>query len=189
VQAVAGKQKQAIESASEALKTLEDFNLKLSAGATFAFAGENKKALELAAEVAKNRPDDVIVQSVFVPHVRACAALSSGDAARAIELLKPANAYDKTVTQVLYVRGLALLKAGDGSGAAQEFQKILALRTAAPSDPLMSLAHLGLARAFAVQGDGQKSRTAYQDFFALWKDADSDLPLLKEAKAEYAKLH
>jgi eukaryotic-like serine/threonine-protein kinase len=129
------------------------------------------------------------VQSLFVPQVRAAAALSSGDAAKAIELLKPANAYDKANTQVLYIRGLACWKAGLGNEAAQEFQKILALRGVAPSDPLMSFAHLGLGRAYALQGDSQKSRTAYQDFFALWKDAETDTPILKEAKAEYAKLH
>jgi Tfp pilus assembly protein PilF len=89
---------------------------------------------------------------------------------------------------VLYIRGLAYLKAGHGSEAAREFQKVLALRSFAPADPLMSVAHLGLARAYALQGDSQKSRTAYQDFFALWKDGDPNLPLLQQAKAEYAKL-
>ena len=142
-----------------------------------------------AQEVAKSRPDDVLVQSLFVPQVRAAAALNSGNAAKAIELLKPANAYHKANTQVLYVRGLACCKAGLGSEAAQEFQNILALRGVAPSDPLMSFAHLGLGRTYALEGDSQKSRTAYQDFFALWKDAETDIPILKEAKAEYAKLH
>jgi hypothetical protein len=70
----------------------------------------------------------------------------------------------------------------------QEFQKILAVRNYRPFDPFMSLSQLGLGRAYAVQGDMQKSRTAYQDFFALWKDADPDVPILKEAKAEYANL-
>ena len=189
VQALSGKRKEATESAAAALKILDDFNLKLSAGLAFAFAGENKKALDLAEDVAKNRPQDVIVQSLLVPNVRACAALSGGDAAKAIELLKPAEAYDKNTPQVLYIRGLALLKAGHGAEAAQEFQKVLAVRAVWPADLVMSLAHLGLGRAFAMQGDSLKSRTAYQDFFALWKDADPDLPLLKEAKAEYEKLH
>jgi eukaryotic-like serine/threonine-protein kinase len=128
------------------------------------------------------------VEALRVPQVRAAEALSTGDAAKAIELLKPANTYDKADTPTLYIRGLAYWKAGHGSEAAQEFQKVLALRSYAPADPLMSLAHLGLGRAYALQGDFQKSRTAYQDFFALWKDADPDVPILKEAKAEYAKL-
>ena len=188
VQALAGNRKDAIESANASLAIFQDYNQKLSAGNVLAFAGENKKALDLAGEVAKSRPDDVLVQAVFVPQVRAAAALSGGDATKAIELLKPANAYDKANTAVLYIRGLAYLKAGHGSEAAQEFQKVLVLRGSAPADPLMSLAHLGLGRAYALQGDSQKSRTAYQDFFALWKDADANLPILKEAKAEYAKL-
>jgi Tfp pilus assembly protein PilF len=119
---------------------------------------------------------------------QAAATLDSGDAAKAIELLKPASAYDRNSTAVLYLRGLAYVKNKQGAEAAREFEKVLALRNIAPADPLMSLAHLGLARAYTLQGDTQKSRTAYQDFFALWKDADPDLPILKEAKAEYAKL-
>jgi tetratricopeptide (TPR) repeat protein len=188
VQALAGNRKKAMESANASLGIFQDYNQKLFAGATLAFAGENTKALDLAGDVAKSRPDDVQVQAVFVPQVRAAAALISGDAAKAIELLKPANAYDKANTQVHYIRGLAYLKAGRGNEAAEEFQKVLALRSFAPADPLMSLAHLGLGRAYALEGDSQKSRTAYQDFFALWKDADPDVPILKEARAEYAKL-
>jgi predicted Zn-dependent protease len=157
-------------------------------GGILALAGEHKKALDLAAEVAKSRPDDVLVQSLFAPQVQAAVALDSGDAAKAIELLKPASAYDRGSTPVLYLRGLAYVKNKQGAEAVQEFQKILALRNFAPADPLMSLAHLGLGRAYALQGDTQKCRTAYQDFFALWKDADADLPVLKEAHAEYAKL-
>ena len=188
VQALAGNRKEAIEAANASLGIFQDYNQKLFSGSVLAFAGENKKALDLAGEVAKSRPDDVQVQAVFVPQVRAAAALSSGDATKAIELLKPANAYDKANTQVHYIRGLAYVKAGRGSEGAEEFQKVLALRGSAPADPLMSLAHLGLGRAYALQGDVQKSRTAYQDFFALWKDADPGIPILKEAKVDYAKL-
>ncbi len=188
VQALYGNRKQAIESADAALKILDDYNQKLFAASTLAFAGDTKRAGDLVSEVAKSRPDDVVVQSLNVPLVRAAAALSSGDAAKAIESLKPASAYDKANTAVMYFRGLAYWKAGLGNEAAQEFQRILALHGSSPADPLMSFSHLGLGRAYAVQGDSQKSRAAYQDFFALWKDADADVPILKEAKAEYAKL-
>ena len=189
VQALYGNRTQAIEFANAALKILDDYNQKLFAAGTLAFAGDTKRANDLAVEVAKSRPDDVLVQSLNIPLVRAAAALSSGDAAKAIESLKPASAYDKANTAVMYFRGLAYWKAGLGNEAAQEFQKVLALHGFSPADPLMSFAHLGLGRAYALQGDSQKSRTAYQDFFALWKDADPDVPILKEAKAEYAKLH
>jgi eukaryotic-like serine/threonine-protein kinase len=188
VQALAGNRKEAIASANASLGILHDYNNKLYAGSVLAYAGETKEALDLAGDIAKSRPDDVMVQSVYVSLVRATAALNSGDAAKAIELLKPASGYDKNNSQVLYLRGLAYWKSGRGSEAVQEFQKILALHGIAPADPLMSYAQLGLGRSYAVQGDSQKSRTAYQDFFALWKDADPDIPVLKQAKAEYAKL-
>ncbi|MGA8216578.1 MAG: tetratricopeptide repeat protein [Candidatus Sulfotelmatobacter sp.] len=188
VQALAGNRKDAIASANASLAILEDYNQKLYAADVLALAGDNKKALDLAEEVASSRPDDVFVQAVYVPGVRAAVALNGGDAAKAIELLQPANSYDRAPTPTLYFRGLAYLKGGHGSEAAQEFQKILALHNFAPADPLMSLAQLGLGRAYALQHVSQKSRTAYQDFFAFWKDADPDLPILKEAKSEYAKL-
>ena len=105
-----------------------------------------------------------------------------------MEILKAASPYDKGNTAVLYIRGLSYLKAGQGNEAVREFQRILSLRNFAPADPLMSLAHLGLGRSFTLSGDSGQSRSAYQDFFALWKDADPDIPILKEAKTEYAKL-
>ena len=188
VRALAGNRKEAIESANASLAIFQDYNQKLQVAGILAFAGDRKKALDLAAEVAKSRPDDILVQALFVPLVQAATALDSGDAAKAIELLKPASAYDRGSTPVLYLRGLAYIKNKQGAEAVQEFQRILALRNFSPADPLMSLAHLGLGRAYALQGDSQKSRTAYQDFLALWKDADPDLPILKEAKAEYARL-
>jgi eukaryotic-like serine/threonine-protein kinase len=188
VRALVGNRKKAIESANASLTIFQDYNQKLQVGSILALSGERKKALDLAGEVAKSRPDDVLVQSLFAPQVRAAAALDSGDPAKAIELLKRASAYDKGGTGVTYLRGLAYVKNKQGAEAAQEFAKVLALRNLAPADPLMSLAHLGLGRAYALQGDSQKSRTAYQDFFALWKDADPDLPILKEAKSEYANL-
>jgi eukaryotic-like serine/threonine-protein kinase len=188
VRALAGNRKEAIESANASLAIFQDYNQKLQVGTILALAGERKKALDLVAEVLKSRPDNVLVQSLYAPPVPAAAALDNGDAAKAIELLKAASAYDKGNTGVLYLRGLAYVKNKQGAEAAQEFEKVLALRNYAPADPPMSLVHLGLGRAYALQGDTQKSRTAYQDFLALWKDADPNLPILKEAKAKYAKL-
>ena len=102
--------------------------------------------------------------------------------------MKPALAYDKGTTISLYIRGLAYLKAGDGTAAAGEFQKVLALYDYAPTDLLMPFARLGLARAYVKQGDMAKAKTTYQDLLGLWKDADPGLPVVNEAKAEYAKL-
>jgi tetratricopeptide (TPR) repeat protein len=181
--------KEAAETAKAALTASKSYNTQLAAATTLALAGETKPALQVAADVARKRADDTIVQAVFVPLVQAAAALSSsGNGVKAIETLKTASQYDKSSTAVLYVRGLSYLQAGKAEEAAREFQRILALHTFAPADPLMSLAHLGLGRAYIQSGDASKSRTAYQDFFALWKNADPDVPILKEAKAEYAKL-
>jgi Tfp pilus assembly protein PilF len=88
----------------------------------------------------------------------------------------------------VYVRGEAYLQAHSGAAAAAEFQKILDHRGVVVNFPLGALAHVGLARAYALSGDAPKAKTAYQDFFALWKDADPDIPILKESKAEYEKL-
>jgi serine/threonine protein kinase/tetratricopeptide (TPR) repeat protein len=183
-----GFAKQATEAADAALAISQDHFTKLFAASDLAFAGENKKAIDLASEVAKERPNDTLVQAVYAPSIQAVVALNGGNAQKAIELLKPALLYDKGNTTDIYIRGLAYLKMGQGPDAVQEFQKILALRNFAPTDPLMSMAHLGLGRAYALSGDNAKSRAAYQDFFALWKDADPDVPVLKQAKAEYAKL-
>jgi Tfp pilus assembly protein PilF len=102
--------------------------------------------------------------------------------------MRPALSYDKATTVSLYVRGLAYLKLGDGVGAAGEFQKILALSNYAPTDILMPFARLGLARAYVLQGDTAKAKSTYQDVLGFWKDADPDLPTVKQVKAEYAKL-
>jgi cytochrome c-type biogenesis protein CcmH/NrfG len=88
----------------------------------------------------------------------------------------------------VYMHGLACLMARDGTQAAVEFQKIIDLRGVVLNEPIGALAHLGLGRAYAMTGDSAKAKAAYQDFFALWKDADPDVPILKQAKAEYAKL-
>ena len=109
---------------------------------------------------------------------------------RAVELLQPVTVYEFGIMAgdvPSYLRGLAYLRLSDGRRAAAEFQKIRDHR-ANPLQPRQTLSHLGLARAYALSGDTAKSRTAYQDFFSIWKDADPDIPILKQAKAEYAKL-
>jgi eukaryotic-like serine/threonine-protein kinase len=183
-----GYSKRATEAANAGLAISQNFPTRLSAANALALAGENKSALELAAQVARERPDDTMIQAVYVPWVQAVVALNGGSPKKAIELLNPASQYDKASTADMYVRGLAYLKMGQGNKAAQEFQRISTLHNFAATDLLLPLAPLGAGRAYALSGDKAKSRAAYQDFFALWKDADPDLPILKEAKAEYAKL-
>ena len=186
--ALFGYSKQSIEAATAGLAISQGYSVKLIAADSMAFAGDDKIALQLASEIAKDRPDDTLVHEVYVPTVQAAVALNGGNAKNAIELLQPALTYDKGYPSSMYVRGLAYLKSGQGTEATEEFQKILARHNMTPADPLMSLSHLGLARAYALSGNSAKSRAAYQDFFALWKDANPDIPLLKQAQAEYAKL-
>jgi tetratricopeptide (TPR) repeat protein len=164
-----------------------------SAARALALAGEANKAEALMADLAKHRPLNVWVQSVQAPEIKAINEINRGNPAKAIELLQAAIPYTGGgwLFSIRYTRGKAYLQAGEGDKAAQEFQKLLSLRNNEVGDPnfyLVSLAQLGLARAYALQSDEAKSRTAYQDFLALWKDADPDIPILKQAKAEYAKL-
>jgi serine/threonine protein kinase/tetratricopeptide (TPR) repeat protein len=183
-----GDAKQAIEICNAALALAPSYSARGYIAQALAFAGENKKTLELAALEAHDRPDDTVIQAVYVPVKQATVGLNTGDAKKALELMKPALQYDKATTISLYVRGLAYLKAGDGASAAGEFQKVLALSNYAPTDLLITFARLGMARAYALQGDTAKAKSAYQDILAFWKDADPDLPTVKQVKAEYAKL-
>jgi tetratricopeptide (TPR) repeat protein len=138
------------------------------------------------------------VQFNYLPTLRAKLAVSRGNASEAIESLRAATPYELGLTThstygwnalyPVFVRGEAYLAAHQGNEAAAEFQKILDHRGIVLNEPIGALAHLGLGRAYALQGDIAKALTKYQDFLKLWKDADPDIPILREAKAEYAKL-
>ncbi|MGC2532702.1 MAG: hypothetical protein WA424_07105, partial [Candidatus Sulfotelmatobacter sp.] len=145
-----------------------------------------------AQQLVKENPTDTLVNAVAVPVIRAGIALNQGNPAKAIELLQTATPYEfgyAAGVQPNYVRGLAYLKLHQGKEAAAEFQKILDHPGICMFMlPTCRLARLQLGRARAEAGDAGGARTAYQDFFALWKDADPGVPILKEAKAEYAKL-
>ncbi len=118
--------------------------------------------------------------------------MNRGDPQKALDILTPYEKYDLAGWQFplvqIYLRGGALLAQKKGPAAAAEFKKLLDNRNAATVEITPALAQLGLARAYSISGDAAKARTAYQDFLALWKDADPDLPILKQAKSEYAKL-
>jgi eukaryotic-like serine/threonine-protein kinase len=187
-----GNSKAAREDASTALSRSRDRITLLVAGRALSLAGDDREAEAAAQQLVKENPLDTVINAVHVPIIRAGIALNQGNPAKAIELLQPATPYEfgfAAAVQPNYVRGLAYLKLHQGKEAATEFQKILdhpgicmlAL-------PTCRLARLQLGRARAEAGDAGGARTAYQDFFALWKDADPDIPILKEAKAEYAKL-
>jgi eukaryotic-like serine/threonine-protein kinase len=148
-------------------------------------------------DLARRFPEDTVVQFNYLPTVHAILQINTGNPANAIEILEAARPYElgspSNISMSLsmypvYVRGLAYLSAKQATQAVAEFQKILTHRGIVQTEPIGSLAQLGLARAYAPQGDAVKAKAAYQDFLALWKDADPDIPILKQAKAEYAKL-
>jgi hypothetical protein len=150
----------------------------------------------LAAELDKTFPLDTLVQRYWLPTIRAAVALQRKDPNQAIELLKMASTVElgeitQSTTIFLcpaYLRGEAFLTLRDCTQAAAEFQKFVDHRGLVMNFPWGTLARLGLARAYAMEGNTAKARTAYQDFLTIWKNADPDIPILKEAKAEYAKL-
>jgi len=160
-----------------------------NAAVALVLAGDSSQVTRLGDDLGKRWPEDTFVQSGYLPMIRGAVALTSGNAAKAIEALAPLLPYE--LGQGLwsaYIRGQAYLKLGQGSAAAAEFQKIIDHPGVVGDDPIGALAHLGLGRAYAIAGDKAKAKVAYQDFLGLWKDADPDVPILKEAKAEYAKL-
>jgi len=159
-------------------------------------AGDSAQAERLVADLGKRFSEDTIVKFNYLPMIRAATALHSSDGKRAIDALSAAAPYELGETNSsftfalypVYLRGEAYLAAKQGAAAVNEFQKILDHAGVVGNEPLAALALLGLGRAYALAGDSAKSKTAYQDFFALWKDADPGVPILKQAKAEYAKL-
>ncbi len=154
-----------------------------------ALCGELSEAQRLVDELVKRYPKDTLINGIWIPTIRATLELQRGNAAQAIELLQPAGRYEAAAEfWPQYVRGLVYLKLNQGTEAVAEFQKILNHRGEAALSTLYPLAHLGLARGAAVTGDTGKCRKAYQDFFALWKDADPDLLILTDAKKEYERL-
>ena len=186
-----GNRKQARVEANAAVKLAPNRYVRAMAALALARAGDTVGAEKLAAELEKTSPLDTMVQRYWLPTIRASVALERNDPNRAIELLKvvsPIELGDAGNLLPVYLRGEAYLMLHDGNRAAAEFQKFIDHRGLVTNFPWGALARLGLARAYAMQGDTAKARAAYQDFLILWKDADPDIPILKAAKAEYAKL-
>ena len=192
-EALFGNPAQARQQAAAALDLSNGRDVQFEAALVLAFIGDAARAQALADDLSKRYPEDTIVQLKEVPTLRAQLALSHNDPSQAIENLQAAAPYELgmlgigAISYTAYVRGESYLAAQDGSKAAAEFQKIIDHRSVA-LHAVGALARLGLARAYASQGDSAKARTKYQDFLNLWKDADPDIPILKEAKTEYAKL-
>jgi len=187
------------EHARIAVKVAKGRDLVYAAAFALQLSGEPLESQKLAADLEKRFPEDTPVQFEYLPTLRALSSLAHGAPLEAVEQLQRAVPYDLAMPGTAffakfgglypaYVRGQAYLAAGRGQEAAAEFQKVLNHRGIVLADPIGTLAHLQLGRANVVSGDLTKAKSAYQDFLTICKDADPDIPILKQAKAEYAKL-
>jgi Tfp pilus assembly protein PilF len=176
--------------ANAAIKLAPNRDVRLTGALALAQAGDTASAEKLAAGLDKDFPLDTMVQRYWLPAIRAAIALQRKDPNRAVELLQVTSATELGPQGLfaIYLRGEAYLMLHDGNRAAAEFQKFIDHRGMVRNSPSGALARLGLARAYAMQGDTEKARIAYQDFLTIWKDADPDIPILQQAKSGYAKL-
>jgi HEAT repeat protein len=199
-----GNSAEGLKQAREALELAPGRDVRIEAALALARGGDVAAAEKLAEALNQEFPLDTLMQNYWLPTVYASIALQRRDSAKAIGILRTSAPYELAdpppfsagTMYPVYLRGQAYLalaqitrtSSENEHHAAAEFQKILDHPGVIVNFPLISLSHLGLGRARALSGDKAAARTAYQDFFALWKDADSDIPILKQAKAEYAKL-
>ena len=194
-----GNMAAAKERARAALRLGKGRDVEYAAAFALALSGDAAGSQSLANDLAKRFPEDTPVQFEYLPTLRALFALAHRQPAGAVEQLQVALPYDLALPGTAffakfgglypaYVRGQAYLEARQGREAAAEFQKVLDHRGIVFADPIGALAHLQLGRAYVVSGDMAKAKIAYRDFLTFWKDADADIPVLKQAKAEYAKL-
>ncbi|HMD40383.1 MAG TPA: protein kinase [Candidatus Acidoferrum sp.] len=201
-QALVGNISQARQQTQAALALSTGRDVQSVSAIALGLAGDAAQATRLSADLAKRYPQATLVQSLYLPMIRAAIALQAGKGDAAIEALAPAVPYDFGSSGIplysAYFRGEAYLAAHQGAPAAAEFQKVLKYRAIESGDPIGALANLGLARAYMLEAQSAqgpdadaartKARASYQDFLALWKDADADIPILIAAKSEYAKL-
>jgi tetratricopeptide (TPR) repeat protein len=187
------------KTAETALKTFEGREVAYAAGFALGLVGDAAKAEALADKLDKEYQEDTQVQATYVPTLRALGALAENDPRRAIDLLEANRPYEFGIPPLafihfygsmypIYIRGLAYLATGKPEEAAGEFNRLLAHPGLYAGDPVDAAARRQLARALEAAGDKTKARSAYQDFLASWQDANSDIPILQQAKAEYAKL-
>jgi hypothetical protein len=187
----------------DALELSKSRDVAYGVGFALALSGDSSRSQALTEDLSKRLPEDTRVQFTYAPTLRALLALNHNQPPKAVELLQTTIPYELGSPTTggsefplgagslysVYVRGLAYLAAHQGAEAAGEFQKILDHRGIVVSDPIGALAHLQLGRAYAMSGEKTKAKSAYQDFLTLWKEADADIPILKQARAEYASLH
>lgn len=192
-EALVGNFAAAKQQAESALTLSPSTEVKSLAGLALALAGDSEQSMRLADELAKSHPEDTWVQFNAVPCIRSAVALQRNNASKAIEALAPTAPYELARGDLIwlypvYLRAQAYLTAHQTTAAVAEFQLILTHPGYVLNEPIGALSHLGLARAYAQAGDAAKAGMSYQDFLSLWKDADPDVPILKQAQQEYSKL-
>jgi len=189
---IIGETDQAKKLAQTALATPEiPKSSQVTAAMTLAMIGDTTRAQSVHDDISKQFPEDTIFQSILLPSLQATIEYGRGDFAKAIDALQPVTQFELSSATNLdpaYLRGMVYLKLNKGAEAAAEFQKLIDHRGVVSTSITGPLAHLGLARARVLQNDAAGARTEYQNFLALWKDADPDIPIFKQAQAEYAKL-
>jgi eukaryotic-like serine/threonine-protein kinase len=188
-----GNAAEAREMAREAMNFSPGRDVMTASALALAEAGDISQAQKMVDQLNAQAPLDTIVQNYWLPSIRATLALHRGDSKQALTMLDVTTPYELGIENVstmvpIYVRGMAYLKAGQGEQAAAQFKKMLGHRGLGQNAPVMALAQLQLARAEGMSGDKPAARRAYQDFLSLWKQADSELPPLKQAQQEYQKL-
>lgn len=182
------------ERATQALASSNVRMVRAFSAANLARVGDTAQAVKILNAVAKEFPADTLLINVYIPVTKAIILLHENKPDQAVTVLQPAVPYELGAGPGApgylpsYVRGQAFLHMRNGAKASAEYQTILNHRGIDPSSILYPLSRLGLARAYVLENDTAKARSTYQDFFAMWKDADPDVPVLKQAKAEYAKL-
>jgi serine/threonine protein kinase/tetratricopeptide (TPR) repeat protein len=189
-----GNLKEARQKISDALAISQDRDTRAIVMDALPRTGDTARSQKIADDLVRQYPTDTLLNKVFVPLAQARSDLQRNQPVQAVARLEIATPYELGTGPgtarylVNYIRGEAFLGSNQGAKAAAEYQKILDHRGIDPWDVSYSLSHLGLGRAYALQGNSAAAKSAYQDFFAAWKDADPDLPVLKQAKAEYEKL-
>jgi ATP/maltotriose-dependent transcriptional regulator MalT len=190
---------EAKQAATAALALAGNREVNYGAALALALSGDSPQAEKLANDLEKSYPEDTSVRFSYLPVIRAVVAVQHGEPLKAIDALQASVPYEMGSPRSsqtgffgslypVFFRGEAFLAANKGAEAANEFQKILSHRGIMIGDPVLVLADLGLARAYAMSGELAKARSQYGEFFALWNNADPDIPVLKRAKAEFGNL-
>jgi len=190
-EALVGESAQAQKSVAAAIKLAASKTEKSEAARVMALSGQGLEAQQIMDRLVHENPSDTLLNAVDAPLVLAASQMGRGLADQALHSLEPIKPYefgDRAGLLPNYLRATAYLQLRRAKEATGEFRTVLDHRGVSPMAPEWEMAHLGLARAYAMQGDTVKAKAAYEDFLMLWKDADPDIPILKASKAEYAKL-